>query len=270
MTSQQNLGLVLFLGTALMAEEGMSGASTVQPSREQPRALDVRASKSRVSAKASTPASRALVVTYPEGYLSVSAQRVSLARILREVAHGTGIEVQGAEVLGERISVNFSDIRLGEALRRLLAHRADYILVEQNSAQRDTPRIRLLVHREATSQPSETSQATEMEALEVGGDQWNPTRLSQGLNDPDLKVRLATAETLGHSKSALAAEALVEATRDPAPSVRIAALRSLAYYVRDGSARAALEQGLVDEDQSVQAAAAELLKTFAVEESLRR
>src|SRR3972149_7600753 len=66
-----------------------------------------------------TFAQASLIVEWAEGRLSVSVEQASLAQILREVAHRTGITIQGLDGLQEEVSVRFSDLPLSEALHKL-------------------------------------------------------------------------------------------------------------------------------------------------------
>lgn len=96
---------------------------------------------------------------------------------------------------------------------------------------------------------------------QVGGEE--AAAFLQGeITDQDPRVRIKVVEALGYTGSPIATAALVEATKDREPSVRMAALRALTFYVKDDGIKAYLEHALLDENEAVQAQAAELLVTF--------
>jgi HEAT repeats len=64
---------------------------------------------------------QSLKVNYAGGKLSVVAEKVALADVLREVSLRTGIEVLGAQDLGRPVSIDFSGTPLGQAFETLLA-----------------------------------------------------------------------------------------------------------------------------------------------------
>lgn len=66
-------------------------------------------------------ASQPLNVNYAGGKLSIVADKVALADVLREVSRRTGIQVLGAQELGHPISVNFSGVPVAQAFDTLLA-----------------------------------------------------------------------------------------------------------------------------------------------------
>lgn len=305
-----------------------------------------------VSASART----ALTVEYQNGRLSVSAEKVPLARILREVAHQTGLEIQGLESVEADVSVRFSGLPLRDGLLALLAH-VNYILIKERSQQGSTRPTRALVLGRAATPPPETipdeeraKPAGEIATQEEPGGmlaalvadphpslrQWAVERLAEKgdeeafirlletledenpevrqaalaglgqygwasmeplkallhrekdtevraaalhllgqvgreemvdllrgmLADEDPQIRIAAVEALGFAGSSIATDALIGAAADADAGVRIAALRTLALYVRDGPVRAIVEQSLSDEEEAVQAHAADLLEIF--------
>jgi HEAT repeat protein len=60
-------------------------------------------------------------VNYAGGKLSVVAEKVALAEVLREVSLRTGIEVMGGQNLGRPVSINFSGVPVAQAFETLLA-----------------------------------------------------------------------------------------------------------------------------------------------------
>lgn len=91
-----------------------------------------------------------LTVEWKKERLSVVAEQVPLARILQEIAHRTGLKIQGHEALQSEVSVRFSGLPLGEALDRLLVH-TNYLTVEEPSSQGGTRPVLALVLREKTA-----------------------------------------------------------------------------------------------------------------------
>ena len=61
------------------------------------------------------------IVGWDRGRLSVDAEKVPLVRLLREVARKSGINVHGAEKLGQEVNENFQNLPLEEGLFRLAA-----------------------------------------------------------------------------------------------------------------------------------------------------
>ena len=78
----------------------------------------------------------------------------------------------------------------------------------------------------------------------------------------DVGVRLAVIEALGHGSSPTATQILAQATEDPNPAVRMAAITTLAYYVGDETARASVERAVVDVDEGVRDTAKSLVEVF--------
>jgi hypothetical protein len=104
-------------------------------------------------------------------------------------------------------------------------------------------------------------------ALQVLGqvgreDEATGALLHEMLADHDSRIRAAVVEALGSVEGPRATDALQTAVRDGDPTVRLAALRALALYARDTSARAAVEQHLDDTDEAVRDGAAALLGMF--------
>jgi len=72
-------------------------------------------------------AQSSLTVQWTEGRLSVVAHDVSLARVLREIAHQTGVEIVGLERIQQSRSIEFADKLLADGLKLLLAD-IDYVM----------------------------------------------------------------------------------------------------------------------------------------------
>jgi hypothetical protein len=75
-----------------------------------------------------------LQVQWKNGRLSLSAEQVSLAQVLREVSRKTGMEVRGSAFLpGGKVSQQFTDLPLDEGLKRLL-RTTNYALIQQRTS----------------------------------------------------------------------------------------------------------------------------------------
>ena len=64
-----------------------------------------------------TRAQAPLTIAWKDTQLSVSAEKVPLAQILREVAHQTGLEIRGLEGLHNEVSLRFSALPLRPGLQ---------------------------------------------------------------------------------------------------------------------------------------------------------
>lgn len=180
-----------------------------------------------VLAPTSTAAGPTLAVDWTRERLSVTAEEVPLAVALREVARRTGLQVRGAEILGDSVTVRFSGLPLSEALRRLLA-RVDHVLVEEMPAHGDArPLLALFVGR----RPFAGSVSLSPEGDEVATTEDAPgERLDRFLAAADPAVRRWAVERVGEVGDQWALPRVLAALRDPDAGVRESALGALGQY----------------------------------------
>ena len=185
---------------------------------------------------ASAFAQPSLVVDWKAQRLSVSADRVPLAQVLREVARQTGIEVDGLDGLRERVSVRFANLPLREGLEKLLAHQ-DYAMMGDPSSQAGAPATVVVLGRSPSMIVPEKRSAA---------------RASNAVND-SAPASVAANDVAPPRVAPVISESGFAAQQDPAE--RAAALRDLA----DEGDTEALRKALLDPDPGVQAAAFEAL-----------
>lgn len=243
------------------------------------------------SASAQAP----LTIEWQEGRLSVIAEHVPLPQILREVAHRTGVEVEGLEGLEESVTVRFAALPLREALEKLLAHR-NYAILEEPTPQGDERPARVVVAgRRAPPPPAAVPSgeetrpegvavaeatipgpdATEPErealleqnseerlaALRTYAQEGNEEALRKALLEPDQMVQATGFQLLAERDPQRAVAALAEAAKSDQPAARFQALTLLdqSGQAEEGTVLFALREGLADEDGTVKAYAIQAL-----------
>lgn len=161
---------------------------------------------------ASALAQAPLTVAWKDKQLSVNAEQVPLAQILQEVAHQTGLEIQGLEGLHNEVSLRFSALPLGPGLQQLLVP-VNYFLVEKTVPTGNAQPVLLVITglRRTHSADAAGSQAEGKREDREGGDDWQ--RL-------DLNLRLARVQEANSADPPQAAGILFAATQDPDPSIR--------------------------------------------------
>ena len=75
-------------------------------------------------------------VDWKQGRLSVDAENAELSHVLREVAQQTGIEILGAQDIGQLVSIHLSDVSLQKALKALLDGQDYAVLGDISSPQK--------------------------------------------------------------------------------------------------------------------------------------
>jgi hypothetical protein len=205
-----------------------------------------------VLAPTSTAAGPTLAVDWTRERLSVAAEEVPLADALREVARRTGLQVRGAEILADSVTIRFSGLPLSEALRRLLA-RVDHVLVEEMPAHADArPLLALFVGRRPFAGPG----SSRPEGDEVATTEDAPgERLDRFLAASDPAVRRWAVERLGDVGDQWALSRVLAALRDQDAGVRESALGALGQY---GPVAVESLTGLLERDTSPEVRAAAL------------
>jgi hypothetical protein len=177
-----------------------------------------------------------LTVEWQAGRLSVSAERAPLAQVLQEVAHRTGIEVQGLDGLQESVSVRFSDLPLSEGLEKLLAQ-INYAILERPSPQGGTqPDLVVISTRRAP--PTGEGNAPEGGAASEGAG----SDTQQIVSEDEAPTEMTVTEIEDTAPEG-------EAASGQNPEERAAALHALA---REGNEEA-LRKAILDPDPFIQA-----------------
>jgi hypothetical protein len=236
-----------------------------------------------------------LTVEWEAARLSVSAQGVSLAQILREVVRQTGIEVQGLEGLEQRVSVRFADLSLRDGLEKLLAQ-MDYAILGDLSAEGGKRPARVVVSgrwpppavsaRKEAAEPegepargakgsspdgTETEDTIEAEpdpeaqraTLQVFAREGNEEALRAALRDQDQAVQATAFELLAERDPRWALNLLTEATKSEEPVTRLQALQLFEQSGRadETTTMTALREALADDTVTVRQYAIQALAT---------
>jgi HEAT repeat protein len=235
---------------------------------------------SKVSARGSTqlanPSSNLesrMRVRWEGGKLSVSAEGVCLAVVLREVACRTGMEMQGAETLEEKVHAEFTALPLDEALRGLLAG-VDYAVFGGLSSSQPVRRASLVIlgghggadQTRARNAPPVPIRAGERAgSSEAGAPQPPPVvqededELIKRIMSSDPTIQVAAFERLASMDSGRAIEAVEAAIKSGDSGARLQALQLLEHYPQadTDTVFSALRAALGDQDVN--------LKQFAVQ-----
>jgi hypothetical protein len=197
-----------------------------------------------------------LTVTWRDARLGVTADGVSRARILEELARQASLEVRGLDALpAEPVTLRLAGLTLEEGLRRLLAGVRAYVLVEEASSDNDHRLVRLVVvsPRAGGAAPATGGPAPEGEMTPVG--------VPAALTGLEAAAEQGDVETLGTLARELLAgpdrsEALVRlltVARRPNPPTRLLALQLL-HDTRESGATDVLQtvgEATADADPSV-------------------
>ena len=214
----------------------------------------------------------ALVVEAHGDRLTVRAREVSLRLILERIGEIARIKVQVDAPAEERITVEFEDVPLEDALRRLLRHRSVVLIYETVAGPPVT--VRVVPSASFTDSPSlGGSGATETTA--GGDDETRPPEVAGGEPIDPGAVALARARgavdaieaeirALPGRGESLNVHRLLDRLTDPEPSVRLTALQ---WLVTRAEARVtALASALKDSDAGVRTAATQMILDDEVSE----
>jgi HEAT repeat protein len=159
--------------------------------------------------------------------LSVTAEQASLAELLQALEQATGVEILGADAVDETVSVQFSDLPLDEALRRLLA-RVNHLLVEDDSPAPGAPRLSVWIL--GAGSPANRAPAVRIDQRSPQEQPWGP--IPDLATEPDAEMRRWVVKRLAERSDPEAFDALRRALEDPDPGVRQDALGALGPYGR--------------------------------------
>lgn len=166
--------------------------------------------------------------------LSVTAEQVPLAHILQEVARQTGMEILGLEEFQEPVSVHFSGLSLNEGLQKL---HVNSLVVWETLPQGGTRPVLALVFRQGAPSSPEAIPGTAGTQL-----------ASEPGNEDGLK------EQSGQNLMVMEQPAGEPSDEDDLNE----RLKALSAFARQGNEEA-LREAILDPDQTIQAAALELL-----------
>jgi hypothetical protein len=216
-----------------------------------------------------------LIVAWRDGRLSVVAQDVALADVLREIAKQTGVEVVGLDRIRRTQSIEFAGKRLAEGLK-LVLEELDYVMAIRDPVVLTTnrPPMRIWLHPEplpveGSVAPVDADLAPLPEPAFGRDDGGGPEVESPvpASTDPEIPEALASAADVDPELRALeesrffdeASEtSVLQATTAESPAVRARALEVLG--TRDSSVSAdALGNGMIDSDPAVSSRASALM-----------
>jgi HEAT repeats len=224
----------------------------------------------------SASAQARLKVEWEGGHLSVTAEKVPLSQILQEVAHRTGIEVQGGEGLQEEVSVSFAGLPLSEGLQKLLTQ-VNYLLVDGAGPQEGPrPMLALIFGRRAApppvviptegeakreSEPAAEDEEERLKALRAAAQQGNKEVLREALADANLTIQTTALALLAEQNRQEAVTFLVEATKSDQPQVRFQSLQLLSQtdQVDERTVLSTLGEAVTDGDETVKGYAVQAL-----------
>lgn len=228
-------------------------------------------------------AESSLAIEYKQGRVSVVAEAIPLAQVLREVAQRAGIEILGSEKLQESISVSFSSLSIREALQKLLVS-VNHLVIEDKPPQGGTKPMRVLIvgrrseaslqsaQPEAIRNEEELSEVVNPEkaqkeyekrlkAVEASAQAGDEQALRQALLDSEPLVQARALELLAaHDREKIAAH-LIDLTKTSQPQTRIQALHLLSEseLADEETIVSSLGDALVATDENVKAYAIEAL-----------
>ena len=220
-------------------------------------------------------------VEVSHGLVTVNVRDASLSQVLEEIARQTDLTIGGLDSIADRITIQFDQLSLTDALEVLLDERSyalAYALEIRDKSRENVrvPSIRscrsslpkhpsILGARPLTAMPGAVRTVpASIYPLSNSEDPWDKedavTALAESgqphvavpliriaLTDPDEDLRLAAVEALGNLGGDEAAEVLVMALRDEASLIREVAIETLEAIGGDQAAQS-LVIALDDED----------------------
>jgi hypothetical protein len=218
------------------------------------------------------PAAAPVTIEARGDRLTVRAREVSLRLILERIGEIARITVHIEAPTEERITVEFQDVPLEEALRRLLRHRSAVLIYETVAG----PLVSVRVVRPAslTDSPSlggpdavETAVGEDHEARPsdaAGGEPIDPGAIALARASAAVDVVEEEIQALPGGGESLNVYRFMDRLNDPEPSVRVTALQWL--VTRAEAQLTALASALKDSDAGVRAAAAQMILDREVSE----
>lgn len=202
----------------------------------------------------SASAHTSLRVEWREERLSVSAEKVTLAQILQEVARRTGMEIRGLAGLQEQVCVRFARLPLHEALQKLAMN---YVVVWKTFPQKGQQPVQALVSRPKVLSLSQALPCEAIPNAEGTKPKTEPmiadAQAEKGPFDPDSLIQEAASALLAGRDRQRAVAVLLDATKSDQVERRLQALQFLYQtdQVDEGAVLSALSAALTDEDLAV-------------------
>lgn len=232
-------------------------------------------------------------VEWKVGRLSVSAERIPLSSVLREVARQTGVEIQGLEELQQEVFVDFSNVSLCDGLESLLSH-VDHAIVDNASrhgitrptlvvifSRGPTARQDLIVSKgalkatnplaaealqgsaivEEAEAEGQTDQQKQLGALQSAATQGDEETLRKAILDPDPLVQGTALEALAQKDRQGAIDILLSAAKSDQSGQRLEALQRLdqSGLADQATVLPLLREALGDQDPSIRGYAVQSL-----------
>ncbi len=220
-------------------------------------------------------------VAWTHERLSVRADGAELRDVVAELARVTGIEVSGIDKLTGKVTAQFGDLTLAEALKQLLPA-VNYVLQQLPArADNSVPKFSLRVHSMAGAplRPGSTNlplTVPVLDALIAADDAAEAQDRAEGEPDPDTeeeerdaKLEASRLESDGAFGAQVSVADLLEYLDDASPEVRLAAVNALAERPMK-VALGPLAGALGDDAASVRNAALEALGRATDRESLTK
>lgn len=134
----------------------------VPPAQPPPSPIEVQ------GPPANEPLARpSLKVEFAEGKLNVTADRMPLSQVLREVGQRTGLEIRGVQDASGVVSVQFSNASVAQGMQELLGG-INYAVIGSLASARDIREARVII-----------LSATSTDNIDLGGSLGAPRRPSQ-------------------------------------------------------------------------------------------
>ena len=213
----------------------------------------------------------AQLVHAANGLLTLDVHEASLSDLLKEIARKSGLALEGQASLTERVTAQFQQMRLDEALRVVLdgqSYALEYSLVAPAGGGVTRVPTRLRIFQGGGSGASSGPGGRELEE-NLDNTSIDLPRLAsvlEGADDVDgLFDKWDAIEALGESEPSEGGLPLLRfALADQDEDVRLAAVEALATFGGEGAA-AALEIALRDQEDSIREEAIDALEAVGGE-----
>ena len=197
---------------------------------------------------ADTGEAGAVSIEFHDGRLSLEADQVPVVELMQLVGEEAGFEVAAyGDFARQRISLSFTDIRLANAVKRLLQETSaiiSYRPAAEPGAERSIAKIYLL----GSGPAAEGAEPIRLQALEADLD--NDLRASE-IESTDTESRIAAIDRAEGLGDELTQENLAFSLQhDPDPAVRLKAITAIGE-IGGSTAADMLEAGLGDDNARV-------------------
>ena len=206
---------------------------------------------------------RVLEVAVKDGRLSLRAHQARLADVLEAIGQQASVRIVLHGDLDAPVTDTFADLPLDEGVRRLSRWHSLVLIYKPSPGRADRPvltEVWVAAFSPGSGRAEPAAQSKRDDLLADAGRQVDPSGLTMDTTSPLMHrnpaVRVRAIQALVREQGeSVPLEALREfATRDPAPEVRLAAIRALASLNRL-EAGDVLKTALDDHDPAIRAAA---------------